>query len=326
MEALAAALAAGPPATVDELSPPVGPTRRAPSRSGRSPSCRRRATPPTMSASSAASVCFCGDLVLGERLVDRPAGGRRRIAGRLHGLAARLAALDVDLLAPGHGPWITDPAGRARRVRRPPRGPRAAPAAPRSSRGERSRDGAAGRGLGRRPRAAAPGGRGRHAGAPREARRRGCAAGATSAPEVLAGDALEADPERRLALGAGALATLAATQPAARSGGALLRRPLPRTDGDARASRASRRRSRSRRDRWGAPHIRAGSIADALVRAGLLPWPGPALAARPLPALRRGRLAEIAGSGGPRARPLRPHARPAPGRARRGGRSRAATR
>ena len=47
------------------------------------------------------------------RLVDRPARGGRRLARRLHALARRRSsALDAELLAPGHGPWITDPAAK----------------------------------------------------------------------------------------------------------------------------------------------------------------------------------------------------------------------
>ena len=55
-------------------------------------------------------VCFCGDLVLGEgSSIVLPGGG---------GLAAYLASLDrlrernSELLCPGHGPWITDPAAK----------------------------------------------------------------------------------------------------------------------------------------------------------------------------------------------------------------------
>lgn len=57
----------------------------------------------------AGSVCICGDLVLGEGssiVPPRSYGGS--LAAYLDSLE-RLAALEVDLLAPGHGPWITDP-------------------------------------------------------------------------------------------------------------------------------------------------------------------------------------------------------------------------
>ena len=40
----------------------------------------------------------------------RPA--RRRLARRLHGLAAPLQAEPIELICPGHGPWITDPAAK----------------------------------------------------------------------------------------------------------------------------------------------------------------------------------------------------------------------
>jgi glyoxylase-like metal-dependent hydrolase (beta-lactamase superfamily II) len=56
------------------------------------------------------AVCFCGDLVLGEgSSIVLPGGG---------GLAAYMESLETlrergfDLLCPGHGPWITDPAAR----------------------------------------------------------------------------------------------------------------------------------------------------------------------------------------------------------------------
>jgi glyoxylase-like metal-dependent hydrolase (beta-lactamase superfamily II) len=55
-------------------------------------------------------VCFCGDLVLGEgSSIVLPNGG---------GLGAYMDSLETlrersfDLLCPGHGPWITDPAAR----------------------------------------------------------------------------------------------------------------------------------------------------------------------------------------------------------------------
>jgi glyoxylase-like metal-dependent hydrolase (beta-lactamase superfamily II) len=57
---------------------------------------------------------FCGDLVLGHgsTIVPPAAGG-----GSLADYMASLQRLDdagCDLLAPGHGPWITDPAARIR--------------------------------------------------------------------------------------------------------------------------------------------------------------------------------------------------------------------
>jgi len=54
-------------------------------------------------------VCFCGDLILGEgsSIVPPEAGG-----GSLSAYMAslgRLAELELVLLCPGHGPWITEP-------------------------------------------------------------------------------------------------------------------------------------------------------------------------------------------------------------------------
>jgi glyoxylase-like metal-dependent hydrolase (beta-lactamase superfamily II) len=54
-------------------------------------------------------VCFCGDLILGvgsSIVPPRAAGGS--LADYM-GSLRRVAELDLDLLAPGHGPWITDP-------------------------------------------------------------------------------------------------------------------------------------------------------------------------------------------------------------------------
>lgn len=57
-------------------------------------------------------VCFCGDLILGEgSSIVPPSDGGGSLADYMASLAA-VAELDVDLLAPGHGPWITDPAAK----------------------------------------------------------------------------------------------------------------------------------------------------------------------------------------------------------------------
>jgi glyoxylase-like metal-dependent hydrolase (beta-lactamase superfamily II) len=55
-------------------------------------------------------VCFCGDLVLGLGSTIVPPGGNS-LAAFLDSLAL-LAAADLTLMAPGHGPWITDPAAK----------------------------------------------------------------------------------------------------------------------------------------------------------------------------------------------------------------------
>ena len=134
--------------------------------------CRRPATPPTTSPSCSDDVCFCGDLILGKgSTIVPPAAGGGSLADYMRSLDA-VAALDVELLAPGHGPWITDPAAKIaeyleHRLERERRLIEAL------ERGERSRAALLDRGLGRRPRAAAPRGGDRDAGAPREARGRG---------------------------------------------------------------------------------------------------------------------------------------------------------
>ena len=57
-------------------------------------------------------VCFCGDLILGGgSSIVPPAAGGGSLADYMRSLAA-VGALDARLLAPGHGPWITDPAAK----------------------------------------------------------------------------------------------------------------------------------------------------------------------------------------------------------------------
>jgi glyoxylase-like metal-dependent hydrolase (beta-lactamase superfamily II) len=52
-------------------------------------------------------VCFCGDLVLGLGSTIVPPGGNA-LAAFMDSLAL-LQSLDLTLMCPGHGPWITDP-------------------------------------------------------------------------------------------------------------------------------------------------------------------------------------------------------------------------
>jgi glyoxylase-like metal-dependent hydrolase (beta-lactamase superfamily II) len=57
-------------------------------------------------------VCFCGDLILGTgSSIVPPASAGGSLADYMRSLDA-VAALDAKLLAPGHGPWITDPAAK----------------------------------------------------------------------------------------------------------------------------------------------------------------------------------------------------------------------
>ena len=58
----------------------------------------------------AGGVCFAGDLVLGLGSTIVPPGGGA-LAAYMDSLAL-LQAHDLDLIAPGHGPWITDPAAK----------------------------------------------------------------------------------------------------------------------------------------------------------------------------------------------------------------------
>jgi glyoxylase-like metal-dependent hydrolase (beta-lactamase superfamily II) len=55
-------------------------------------------------------VCFSGDLVLGEGFtIVAPGGGS--LAAYLESLR-RLQTLDLEVICPGHGPWVTDPAAK----------------------------------------------------------------------------------------------------------------------------------------------------------------------------------------------------------------------
>jgi glyoxylase-like metal-dependent hydrolase (beta-lactamase superfamily II) len=54
--------------------------------------------------------CFTGDLILGEGSSYVPPDGGS-LAAYLDSLR-RLAEVELELLCPGHGPWITDPAGK----------------------------------------------------------------------------------------------------------------------------------------------------------------------------------------------------------------------
>jgi glyoxylase-like metal-dependent hydrolase (beta-lactamase superfamily II) len=55
-------------------------------------------------------VCFSGDLVLGLGSTIVPPGGNS-LAAFMDSLAL-LQAQEIELMAPGHGPWITDPAAK----------------------------------------------------------------------------------------------------------------------------------------------------------------------------------------------------------------------
>jgi glyoxylase-like metal-dependent hydrolase (beta-lactamase superfamily II) len=59
---------------------------------------------------SADGVCFSGDLVLGLGSTIVPPGGNS-LAAFMDSLAL-LQQQEIELIAPGHGPWITDPAAK----------------------------------------------------------------------------------------------------------------------------------------------------------------------------------------------------------------------
>jgi glyoxylase-like metal-dependent hydrolase (beta-lactamase superfamily II) len=56
------------------------------------------------------AVCFSGDLVLGLGSTIVPPGGNS-LAAFMNSLAL-LQAEEIELICPGHGPWITDPAAK----------------------------------------------------------------------------------------------------------------------------------------------------------------------------------------------------------------------
>jgi glyoxylase-like metal-dependent hydrolase (beta-lactamase superfamily II) len=57
-------------------------------------------------------VCFCGDLILGEgSSIVPPESGGGSLVDYMRSLEI-VDALGAGLLAPGHGPWITDPAAK----------------------------------------------------------------------------------------------------------------------------------------------------------------------------------------------------------------------
>ena len=57
-------------------------------------------------------VCFCGDLILGSgSSIVPPAAGGGSLADYMRSLET-VGGLGATLLAPGHGPWVTDPAAK----------------------------------------------------------------------------------------------------------------------------------------------------------------------------------------------------------------------
>ncbi len=115
----------------------------------------RRATRTTTSASCSRDACFAGDLILGEGstiVPPRAQGGS--MADYLRLAAKSSPALDLEVIYPGHGPVIDDPAAKIAEYIEHRESPRAA-----ADRGARCAASARGmrlleRGLGRRARGA----------------------------------------------------------------------------------------------------------------------------------------------------------------------------
>jgi len=112
MEAMRRALESGSVQASDELLAGVG----------SNPSLAREIGPFTLVATPGhaadhvafvlGDVCFCGDLILGTgSSIVPPAAGGGSLTAYLSSLAA-LDRFDLELLAPGHGPWIIDPAAK----------------------------------------------------------------------------------------------------------------------------------------------------------------------------------------------------------------------
>jgi glyoxylase-like metal-dependent hydrolase (beta-lactamase superfamily II) len=112
MEALRRALEAGSPAALDDLG----------AQSTSSASTRIEAGPFTAVPTPGhapdhvvfvyGDVCFCGDLILGHgSSIVPPAVAGGSLADYMRSLDT-VEALDAELLAPGHGPWIAEPAGK----------------------------------------------------------------------------------------------------------------------------------------------------------------------------------------------------------------------
>jgi glyoxylase-like metal-dependent hydrolase (beta-lactamase superfamily II) len=57
-------------------------------------------------------VCFCGDLVLGSGSSIVPPAAHGGSLGDYMASLERVAGLDAELLCPGHGPWIIEPAAK----------------------------------------------------------------------------------------------------------------------------------------------------------------------------------------------------------------------
>ena len=129
--------------------------------------------------------------------------------------------------------------------------------------------------------------------------------------------------ERKRAVRAGLVAGAAGTGLAAAATAAawhwLARRPLPKQKGTIELA-GLEGPVRVRRDRWGVPHVEAGVRRRPLVRRGLLPRPGPALADGLLPPRPLRPRLRVRRRGGAAGRPADAHpGHAAHGRARGGG-------
>jgi glyoxylase-like metal-dependent hydrolase (beta-lactamase superfamily II) len=112
MQALAAALEAGSAAGIDELVPHTENNSSVPPEIGPFTVIATPGHAADHACFVRDDVCFCGDLILGSgSTIVPPAAGGGSLADYMASLD-RVETLGANLLAPGHGPWITDPEKR----------------------------------------------------------------------------------------------------------------------------------------------------------------------------------------------------------------------
>ncbi len=275
---------------------------------------------------TADGVCFSGDLVLGAgSTIVPPDGGS--LTAYMHSLHL-LQAEEPDLICPGHGPWITEPAAklteyvehREMRERSPARRPRARRALPRRP---------PHRGLGRRAGAADARSASGDGGPPREAGGGKPTAGRSRALGLPSARLLASRPtvgylRRDLEQGSRQDGPLGRGAGRGRDGGGHRGALAP---AGAAAAAADERQDRGRRDRGpgaGAPRPlgraprRGRQPRRPLVRAGLLPLTGPALADGLLPPRRLRSGLRVRRAGGAEGRPVDADPRVPPRRRSRG--------
>ena len=112
MEALRRAFEAGAPDAIGDFGPHSAPNAPIPAEVGPFTLIATPGHAPDHVCFVLGDVCFCGDLILGHgSSIVPPAAAGGSLADYMRSLDT-VEALDAELLAPGHGPWITDPAAK----------------------------------------------------------------------------------------------------------------------------------------------------------------------------------------------------------------------